>query len=81
MDFSAHLSYNYNIKYGLYVQGDLMKTITAEELLGSDIDFDSVELSPASWSETKTFFGYDVIPRPSSALFIVCRDITAVYHL
>jgi len=56
-----------------------MKTVSTEEFLRKDICFDSLDFSPAAWTETKTFSGFDKVPRPTSAFFLAIRDIKAIF--
>lgn len=45
-----------------------------------DVSFRDLEVFPESWTKRHGFSLYESMPRPCSALFLVCTDIRAFFH-
>lgn len=56
-----------------------MRLIDIATLTETDIHFDSPEVFPETWAKRHAFSLYKELPRPTSALFLIVSELTAVF--
>ena len=57
-----------------------MKYINISDICHINFDFCDLEVFPESWTKRHEFYQYENTERPSSALFLVCTDISATFY-
>ncbi len=57
-----------------------MRLIDLEEFSHIDSRFSGLEVFPESWTKRHSFAQYQELPRPCSALFLVCTDIRVTFY-
>ena len=57
-----------------------MRLITPKELCRIDADVRELQVFPESWTKRHVFSAYEELPRPFSALFLVCTDIRVSFY-
>ena len=58
-----------------------MRTVSLSQLCDTAFSFSDLEIFPESWTKRHAFSQYADFPRPSSALFFICTNITVTFHL
>lgn len=56
-----------------------MKHIELRALIHTDVRFRNLVVYPEAWTKRKSFSLYKNTPRPCSAFFFICTDITSVF--
>ena len=50
------------------------------ELSGHQVDFREIDVFPQAWTTQRGFARYWELPRPSNALFLICRELRVTFH-
>ena len=56
-----------------------MRYVDIKELCQEDLNVREVEIFPEMWTRRKRFDQYQTLPRPTSALFLICTEITVTF--
>lgn len=57
-----------------------MRYVNFSEFRHMNTDFKDLEIFPESWTKRHSFAQYKTMPRPCSALFLVCSDIAVTFY-